>query len=264
MKTGDIFELGYYPQSLVTDEDQISKLNNCIGSWISYNYCDETGNKSNYMRCKDVVLNGTKYRAVMLDEHRLFSAQDINGFEIGIIYWFEYQPLKWVLLDDQTGLSISKTVIDSTAYNHTSQTIDGYFANNYEKSDVREWLLNTFVETAFSNDDLEIIMSTTLDNYAIDSKFSSVSTADKVFLLSKAETDNMNGELRPSHVTGYAKIQGCYMNADGYARDWALRTAANNSYSFYYVHMRSGGYIAYYNWYDDVIFLNTMGIKPAI
>ena len=44
---------------------------------------------------------------------------------------------------------------------------------------------------------------------------------------------------------------------------WLLRTAGNNTFQIYYVHVRWGKYTTYFNWNDDSIQM-LMGVRPAI
>ena len=136
-KTGDIIEFGSYPQSEVKDETLISALNSQNGTWISYNYYSGSSDysmyggtmvSSDYMRYKDVVFNGVKYRAVTFDNYRPDSTeyassvntthQDDNSYTTGNIYWFKYESLKWRVLDKKTGLVMCTTIIDSQPYNN--------------------------------------------------------------------------------------------------------------------------------------------------
>lgn len=263
LTTGDIFCLGYYPQEQVIDDNQIAALNSCVGEWISYDYYTSGGVKSDYMKYQDVIYNGTKYRAITFSAYRPYANQKTNGFEVDNVYWFKYQPLQWKLLDAETGLSICQQVIDSQEYHHTSESTNGYYGNNYEKSDIRNWLINNFFNTAFSEPQQSYIVEKMIDNTAVNTKYSATSTNDKVFALSKWEADSMSSSERKVAASDYAKAQGVWINEDGCAQNWSLRTAANKAYSTYYVEKRSGDYIAYYNWYDDAIHVQSRGVRPA-
>ena len=261
---GDTFYLGQYPQEQVTDENILSSLNALSSNWISYNYYNSEGNISDYMKYKDVVFQGKRYRGVTFAEYRPNANQQNNNYYTDTIYWFTYQPLVWRVIDASNNLALCENVIDSQAYHHTSSTINGYYANNYEQSDIRRFLINQFFNTAFSATEKDAVCETTLDNSAVSPAYSSNSTNDKVFLLSKSEVDNIDSSIRKAFGTDYASCQGlAYLN-NGNVQNQMTRTAANNSYAIYYTQNRSGNWVAYYNWYDDTIFVNSLGVRPAI
>lgn len=264
---GDVIEFGWYPQSQVTDSSIITALNAADGEWISYGYYSGTGTwddgkmvAGDYMRYKDVMYGSDKYRGVVFDTYRPYatgftsdidnSVQDENGYEAGTIYWFKYEPIKWRVLDPNTGLVISEIVLDNQAYNNymlssgtdeygntalwgdSSKT---YYANNYAKSSIREWLNNDFYNTAFSSKQQDMIQYSTLDNsaYLTDySAYDSESTYDKIFLLSYSEalnTDYFSSNAdRPALGSDYAKCQGLLTTQTTF--HWRLRSPGYYSY----------------------------------
>ena len=197
--------------------------------------------------------------------------KNANGEIIG----FDLAPIKWRIIKIENGkaLLLSEEIIDSKPYNSTSATVDGYYANNYAHSDIREWLINDFYNTAFSTIEKNMILSTTLDNSACATdvnasgsytKYSSESTTDKVFLLSKSEADSYAVNYFKTTVTDYAYANG-FVPGSGTepSNHWLLRTAGNNTYQIYTVHIRWGKYKTYFNWYDDTISI-LHGVRPAI
>ncbi len=188
---------------------------------------------------------------------------------------FNVEPIKWRVLKIENGkaLLLSSEIIDTKRYNSTSATVDGYYGNNYAHSDIREWLINDFYNTAFSSVEKNSIVATTLNNSACAtdmnnsghySKYSSASTTDKVFLLSKDEADTYAKKYFQTTVTDYAYANG-FVPGSGTSpsNHWLLRTAGNNTYQIYTVHVRWGEYTTYFNWYDDTIQI-LHGVRPAI
>ncbi|MBE6812246.1 MAG: hypothetical protein E7523_05130 [Ruminococcaceae bacterium] len=270
---GDIIEFGWYPQSEVTDADTIAALNAAGDEWISYNYYSGTGDRydgkmtaSDYMRYKDVLLDGNKYRGVVFDSYRQSltsyalsassTCQDDNGYSTNTVYWFKFDPIKWRVLDPATGMVMSETILDSQAYNnYILESVTGengqtdywgdaaktHYANNYEKSSIRTWLNNDFYNTAFSAAQQNIIVSTTLDNSAYStshSVYDSASTSDKIYLLSYADALNTSygfsssifGDLaRQAQGSAYAECQGLCVNSETGNSDWLLRSAGFHS-----------------------------------
>lgn len=190
---------------------------------------------------------------------------------------FDTVPIQWRIIKIENGkaLLLSEKIIDTKQYNSTSATVDGYYGNNYAHSDIREWLINDFYNTAFSSAEKNCIVATTLDNSAAPTdvnasgsytKYSSESTTDKVFLLSKDEANSYASKYFGATATDYAYANG-YTEYSGAGSKlgarWLLRTAGNNTFQIYYVHVRWGKYTTYFNWNDDSIQM-LMGVRPAI
>lgn len=290
-KVGDIVEFGTYPQSLVADSSLISAIDSLDGEWVSYNYYSGTGYisdgnmaSSTFMRYKDVSYNGEKYRGVIFDLYRpnvtgySFSAeqssQDDNGYTNGNIYWFRYEPIKWRVLDPETGLIMCDTAIDSQAFNNYFY-YDGseyygdhdcnYYASNYAMSSIRAWLNDDFYNTAFSTEQKADIFETELDNSSTDSTvYDAPSTTDKVFLLSYSEVFDSNygfdSTARQMKCTEYAKCQGCWQCPENsYAGNviWWTRSPRDSYSSRDILYTGSGNYGSSVNYTDE-------GVVPAL
>ncbi|MBQ9880006.1 MAG: leucine-rich repeat protein [Clostridia bacterium] len=262
---GDEIEFGWYPQSEVKDSATIEALNSTIGGeWISYGYYSGTGDwddgdmtPDDYMYYKDVMYSGSKYRAVLFDKSRPFCTgsksstyQGTNGYYAHTIYWFKYEPIVWTVLDPAKGLVVSKTILDSQAYNNTVYYEGGnyyqdktktYYANNYCESSIRKWLNSNFFNTAFSAAQQNIIQYTDLDNSAYSSSYSqydSRASSDKIYLLSYSDMlDTSYGypssigssPARRASGSDYAKSQGLYVGSSyGTSVRW-LRSASGYS-----------------------------------
>ena len=256
LSVGDVFYLGEYPQARVTDDMVIASLNSISSDWISYNYLNRNGQTSDSMKYKDVFFYGKKYRGVYFTEYRLEGKQSVNGYQINQVYWFEYKPIEWVLLNKNTGLALCNLAIDSQPYHHTGDSTNGITANNYEYSDIRNWLCNSFVSSAFNHICLDCIQTNIVNT--------NIPANDYVFLLSKSEADDLIYDLKPTYSTDYANCQGACNNSDGHTQNWCTRTAAGDAYSIYYMQWKWGSYITYYNWYDDTVWVNSLGVRPAI
>ena len=198
--------------------------------------------------------------------------KDGNGATIG----FNNEPIKWRILKTENGkaLLLSSLIIDAHMYNHTSATVNGYYGNNYAHSDVRNYLINDFYNTAFSNIEKNSIVATKLDNSAAATsvgasgsytKYSSESTTDKIFLLSKSEAETLAKNYYATTATDYAYYNGFNIDtSNGYkSNSWSLRTAGNNTFQIYVVQIKWGQYTTYFNW-DDSFLRVPFGIRPAI
>lgn len=276
---GDYIWYGTYPQSEVKDETLIAALDSVESNWISYRYFSGSGKTSDgqmkpsdYMYYKDVVYDGNKYRAVTFDKYRPCSTaynnsseytyQINNGYEINTVYWFKFEPVKWHILDESSGLIMADIILDAQPYNNyciRDSSIEDrtysyfgdeeqtYFVSDYSNSDIRQWLNNDFYNTAFSEENKENIISTELNNDCFDTltenpgyeKLNSSSTNDNIFLLSYTDVVNKNygfvenmqsiDSQRLFKGSDYAKAQGLYVfnnpekNYNGFS-PWHLRT----------------------------------------
>ena len=273
---GDIIEFGYYPQGKVTDETTITALNGLCSVWKSYGYYYGTGTidngkmtASDYMRYTDVFYGGIKYRGVVFDSYRPAytgykktggTYQDNNGYDTGVVYWFKYEPIKWRVLSSATGMVMSETILDSQAYNnyvlksgtdeygntaYWGNSSKEYYANNYEKSSIRQWLNNDFYNTAFSSEQQNLITETALKNSAYDEaylKYNSADTKDKIYLLSWndvtksdygfSSSNTEEDSYRKAQGSDYAKSQGLWVSTEtGYRGNsaWLLRSPGSTS-----------------------------------
>lgn len=305
---GDLIEYGSYPQSKVTDEAVLSSLSAESENWVSYGYYSGSGDcfdgtmtACDCMSYADIVCNGEKYRAVKLDDYRPYytgtqasnNHQSSNGYEIGNIYYFKYEPVQWRVLDPVDGLVISESVIDSQPFNnyciysdvnengeYDSNEFFGdsgctHFANDYEKSYIRAWLSDEFYNTAFSSDEKQNIFLTKLDNSAYSArfnKFDGANTYDKVYLPSYSDMINDRygfdyvgipyisvDHARAAYGTDYAICQGLKGEKNGYTM-WATRTPGYRSDYFCYI--QGDGVII--NGYFYGTYCSDKGVRPAM
>jgi hypothetical protein len=241
---GDTYQFGTYPQSKVTDTTLLSTLNSVSGTlptsensqkWTDYGYYI-SGSVSSYMWYIDVANATDEYRGVYFTSYRLSSTtsplsisyQDDNGYTTSSVYWFKYEPITWRVLDVQSNRAflMADLVLDSQDYHYSdsNRTIGGstVYANNYKESHIRSWLNDNFYNTAFTAAEKARIQTTTVDNSAASTGYSTNSfacanTSDKVFLLSYAEatsatyglSTDASRQLKPS---AYAQSQGVFTN----------------------------------------------------
>ena len=290
-KTGDIIGFGSYPQTEVIDETLKNKLTAEAGdtdnsNWKSYNYYIK-GSQSDFMKYSDIELDGEIYRGVYFTLYRpadpqssgekRSSFQDNNGYDVSTIYWFKYEPLLWQILSydatSDTAVVLSKSVIDSQEYcditnDRTIATGDIIYPNNYEHSNIRKWLNETFYSTAFTKSEKTAIVATLLDNSAYgeddSTKYDSNSTTDNVWLLSYSEAQNadygfttneLSTETRKAKTTDYAKSQG--VNSFNFSL-WRLRSAGSSRYSA--CNVGSDGYV----YFGSDVYITGYGVRPAL
>lgn len=294
------FRFGSYPQTDVTSS-MGAALDPLAADWKSYNYYTGSGTfsdgkmvPSDYMMYCDIKYNGNKYRGVKFISFRSYytcyestattnkQEQQTNGYTCGNIYWFKYEPLNWRVLDSDTGLALCENIIDSQAYNNyvikanekswgdASQT---YYASNYSKSSLREWLTNDFYNTAFSETEQNCMLMYDCDNSCSwDTSYNSQDTSDKVFLLSYDEMINSEYGFNSSATnydaerrkqgTDYAKCQGLWVinSPIEYIGNsfWWLRTPQNSSNSACSVGNEG------YSGYNRLVYYTHFGVCPAV
>ncbi|MBR0508582.1 MAG: hypothetical protein IJJ85_00545 [Clostridia bacterium] len=298
LRVGDVIFFGSYPQTQVTDAAVLAGLDALKKNWISYGYCTGTGDlydgnmrPGNWMRYADLTLDGSRYRAVTFDQYRPIRTghlppgqadayQYANGYTVGRIYYFLYEPLLWRVLDPAAGLVLCENVVDAQPYHdvitgsagaYTQKATPGAYANCYATSAIRAWLQRAFLETAFSGDQQAMIADTVLDNGAMGSPlYDSPSTTDKIFLLSYGEAvDPAYGfstsfsaydAARRAACTDYAKCQGIWTSGTSqYAGNayWWLRSPGEKSDTACYI--SDGGW----GGGDDNVLSAGQGVRPA-
>ena len=186
-QTGDIVELGSYPQAREKRASVVNKLNEIEKNWTSYGYYGADPADERYSQIpndnilySDIEYDGTKYRAVKIVDYRKCRTdttasgnQYYNGYKKSNVYYFKYQPLKWMIVDADTGLAVSENVLDAMPYQNTyvCDDQDKYWddddmtigSDNYLVTDLRSWLNNDFYNLSFTSDDKTKINKTTYD-----------------------------------------------------------------------------------------------------
>lgn len=199
---------GLYPQSRVTDEDLLASLNTLTDSdiqangWYLYNneyYAKLAGNPDYGTRTFD---DGT---TIVKDE----------------IYWFNCEAITWKILKNNDGeyFLLSSMLLDTHRYHSDDgAVVDGttLFACNYEYSEIRAWLNDTFYDNAFYLNST-YVKTTHVDNsketmhpQVMNNSFTCNDTDDNVFLLSYADYKNAdygfeNYTDRVARVSEYAR-----------------------------------------------------------
>ena len=121
---------------------------------------------------------------------------------------------------------ISKYALDCKPYNTE------YTSVTWETCTLRSWLNNGFYDKAFSADEQQYIVESTVTADANPSYNTNPdnNTMDKVFLLSITEVNKYfsSDSARICYATDYAENQGSYTNSDG-ACWWWLRSPGYSS-----------------------------------
>ena len=176
-----IVEFGFYPQSAVTDETLLAELNAQPLKWISYGYYSGnvyfgSAEPSDFMRYADAQLNGVRYRAVTASDYRPYCCHLPNEhtqlktrIQLNHVYWFRWDPIRWIVLNEENGLMMSESVLDCDAFckivyvddpkgtialgknilsaDYYADPAHTVYACDYAASDARKWQNGTFLET---------------------------------------------------------------------------------------------------------------------
>jgi len=233
--------MGTYPQTLVSDDSIIKKLNAMAEStkynktWINYN---KSKPKSfvgySFMQYIDIDIDDdgiSDFRGVKIEEYRSNegeysyyasgSYQDDNGYKKSSIsnlqiYWFKYEPIKWEILsiDNDITFMVSNMILDNQYYYHSDTSGEfthnggtGY-ASNYKLSDIKIWLDSFNNDISLINSHNDMIQSINLEN--------SFSLLDR----NSVETYLANKNFRIKFGTDYAKCMGLEVNESGIGNYW--------------------------------------------
>ena len=241
---------GLYPQTHVNDADTIAALNALTtaesNGWYLYN--DEY------------------YAKKSANPYRLYyTFNDETTIKSGTTYWFKCEPIEWKILTSSDGSYslVSTVLLDAHLYES--------YSNDYKSSEIRSWLNNDFLNTAF-NLESSYIQTTTVDNSASTTDSSSNvyacdNTSDKVYLLSYQ--DYLNGDYgfttstsktttRTCKPTDYALANYCYQY-DGNGFYWTRSPASSRSSNAWFV--SDGGNL---NYSGNSVSNASFGVRPAI
>ena len=278
---------GSYPQTRVTNENLIAILNKKAGAlpfnnqsqtWTSYGYY--VNNKvTDFMWYRDITHGAKKYRGVYFTAQRPsttqsyalgnYSFQDECGYDFGKVYWFKFEPLSWTVISEdtanKTALILCDNIIDSREYyaSMSSRRINGnlVYPCSYEHSTLRNWLNDSFYNTAFTSPQQMFVQSKIIESAPADtvSSFNSPfsnklkrfeQTEDKVFVLSYSEVNSgasgllsvnrQNNLMYQKKASDYAQSQGLYtQHSNG---EWWLRSSSFGCNSNFVCIIDTNGY----------------------
>lgn len=145
------------------------------------------------------------------------------------------EDIEWLVLakEDGKALVISRYALDCQRFNTTCTPV------TWETCSLRKWLNGTFINDAFSADEQNLILSTTVtaDDPPLTSASPGNNTTDKVFLLNITEVDKYfrSRDMMQCLPTPYAVAQGAYQSkgetVDGKLTCyWWLRSAYDSIY----------------------------------
>ena len=169
------------------------------------------------------------------------------------------ETIEWLVLDIQEGkaLLLSKYGLDCQQYHNTITS-----SITWEECSLRNWLNNIFLSTAFSPDEEEKILTTTVtatNNSRFKTSYPGNDTTDQVFLLSDKEVDQyfLSDNERKCEPTAYAQAQGAQVSGSGICW-WWMRTPGRINSNAIYVY--PDGSVKYYGGSVN----DSFTIRPAV
>ena len=139
------------------------------------------------------------------------------------------EEIEWLVLErtGDTALVISRYALDCVPYNKTKTSI------TWEKCTLRSWLNNDFYNAAFTAQEKQYIVTSSVsaDKNPDYSTNPGNATKDNVFLLSITEAKKYftSNSARICYPTAYAKANGAYTNSSSGACWWWLRSPGGNA-----------------------------------
>ena len=137
-------------------------------------------------------------------------------------------PIEWLVLDvkNDEAFLISHCGLDIKKYNDSNSTS----LTSWENSDLREWLNNDFIKSAFSEQEAKRIKVSDLKNNDSSYNISGNDTKDRIFCLSVTEAEQYftNNKDRICKPTDHALKKGASSRNNGCF--WWLRTLGMHAY----------------------------------
>lgn len=253
---GTTLKVGSYPQTQVKDRTMVERLNALAGElptaqnahgWADLGYYSG-GRRQSLAWCRDVQLQGVRYRAMYLAAFRPRTTEDEPPTFRSENYiartktplWFRWEPIVWNVLynNGRQALAASSVVLDAQSFSNALGKYGGVSANDYAHSGIRKWLNGEFFNAAFSAEERASIAEWYADNRACTAENFDVdleSVWDKVFLLSFSDVRTPAFGFCPEsvhdkpprfflHGTDYAFCNGLGDGGSTFPR-WWLRSA---------------------------------------
>ena len=218
------------------------------GTENTTNFCGNCGKQKGEQQEQKQAITANPFKSAKVGDYVKFGnySQTAEG---------EEQPIEWLVLakEDKKMLVISRYGLNVKLFDDDSFNDD---SNDWENSEIRQWLNSDFYNKAFNGKERKLIKSSNL---------SDVNTTDNVFLLSKEEADKYfaNDEARRCKATEYAVRNGALVanssfgdNA-GYSMWWLRSPYPNISNSVYCV--SNDG-----NVYNNLVIITCILVRPAL
>ena len=210
--------------------------------------------KNDKVKEKAIKVNGDKYTPITMKKGDIIKfgnyPKDKNG---------NTSPIEWLVLDvkGNEALLISRYGLDCIQYHNSWANI------TWEDCDLRKWLNNDFIKSAFSEEEVKKIKVSELkneDNPEYETRGGN-NTKDRIFCLSINEAEHYFGSDtdRQCRPTSNARNKGAYVDNSNSCCYWWLRSPGYDQNGASYVN--SGGAL-HLNGYD--VSLDSLAVRPAL
>ena len=265
--TYDLVTFGLWPQTIKADSVTVDE--NVTETHGAFTYCKGSDGEWYVKQAEKACESGYKY-----------SDGTAAGQGGTSEKWFKVEPIKWRVLATNYGgnkLLLAESILIGKRYDDDK--------NNYKDSEIRAWLNNGFLQSAFTAAQQSSILATTVDNSERstnpaahagqfnfgNNQYACDNTSDKIFLLSEKEVTTSAygfaaydaygaGNARIRVTTDFAKATGAYQDSNaGMGGWWWLRSP------YYHIGLNAL-YVDYHGKADSPNFVNNDrgGIAPAL
>ena len=253
---GTYVTLGSYPTNKVTDSELVESLTNELTTtnptaagnnwsaythWFSYDTSKAKAVAKTDALYQDITYQGSKYRAVYFNSElpkncsQSYSSsnqyQQSNGYNKETLYFFDYQPLKWKIVEESENYFtlVSTKILDGVCFTH-----DGAASYVGAYNDLRLFTEGSFFDWAFEDYEKEYFVNATFKNdKTTGNNIDSADLTKRITIPCKADIENTffkTAEERKKTTTDYAKLNGVQVNDYGQAYWWTRSRASGNPY----------------------------------
>ena len=235
-RTYELVTFGLWPQTIkaadITVDESVTQFHG------AFTYCKGSDDKWYVKQSEKAYFYNDKY-----SDGTTIAQSNANSYK-----WFKVEPIKWRVLTTNYGgnnLLLAESILISKFYD------DDW--NNYKNSQIRAWLKDDFLQSAFTSEQQAFIPVTSVDNSARstnpyanasqwnkgENQYACADTRDKVFLLSTQEVtrnaygfaaydyiSDSNGTATSTRIrqpTDFAKATGGFQRS-GVGGAWWLRS----------------------------------------
>lgn len=221
---------GYYPQSYVFDKTLINELESIKGK-----------NEFNYVLYKNNYYLKEKANVYNNETYTFNNGEVIKSNEE---YWFKLEKINWKILkvEDNKYHLLSKDLLDATIFNTSLDNNESIKANNYEFSELRNYLNNEFLKKAFH------FNAKHLNVIDFNKDYISLLTEED-YLNSSYGFSNVNesSSTRLASTSEYCRIKNTFINKENNLYSSSYFTKSPSLKFDYAVKtINSGGYISEY------------------
>ena len=251
---GQYVTLGSYPANKVTDETLLASLTSELeitaptaagNGWKAYTHWfgwDSSKSKAVAKKdalYQDIMFEGAQYRAVYFNSElpkncsQSYSEsnqyQQTNGYNKGTLYFFDYQPIKWQIVEETENYYtlVSLKVLDGVCFTHDGAA--GY-AGDY--NDLRLFTEGSFYSWAFNESEKQLFTNVTFKNNKESGNVNDSKDLTKpITIPCKTDLETTfykTADVRKKVTTDYAKMNGVQVNAAGQAYWWTRSRDTNN------------------------------------